>query len=73
MAPSLGSFAAQQGGGYSLEFSGHANIPHSLETSTNLVDWTFAGSITTDESGFGHFLLSPAPNDPIRFLRVRWP
>ena len=72
-APGASSLVLQPDGSFSLEFTATPHLPHSVETSTNLVDWVATGSVTTDLNGLGRFPLAISTNDPARFLRVRWP
>ena len=71
--PTLKQLTPQSGGGYALQFTGSPGLPYSVESSTNLVQWTHTGAVLTDYNGLGVFSLAPTTNEPARFLRIRWP
>ena len=72
-APGPSQLTPQPGGGYALEFTGQPGLPYSVESSTNLVQWTLTGAVIASPTGLGVFTVSPATNELARFLRVRWP
>lgn len=72
-APGTSRLTPQPGGGYALEFTGQPGLPYSVESSTNLVQWTLAGVVIASPVSLGVFTVTPATNELARFLRVRWP
>jgi hypothetical protein len=69
IAASLGA-QINLNGSVQLGLVGTPNFTYSLETSTNLFDWTSLGSVTTDASGAGWFTPPNNPSDH-SFYRTR--
>jgi hypothetical protein len=57
----------------SLSLSGSAGASYTLETSTNLADWTPRSSCLMDGSGLCQFVETNASSRPKLFYRLRWP
>jgi hypothetical protein len=61
------------GPNYLLSFTGLANQPYVLETSTNLIQWASSTNLAAGPDGLFQFLDTGASNLPTRFYRLRVP
>lgn len=55
-----------------VAFLGRPSELHTLEFSTNLIDWTVRAPVRANEDGFCRFVES-ATHAPVRGYRLRWP
>jgi hypothetical protein len=57
----------------SLQLSGTPGISYSLQTSTNLLNWTFRTNCLLGTDGRFHFVEASLTNLPMSFYRLCWP
>jgi hypothetical protein len=56
-----------------LQLNGTPNTAYTLETSTNLVNWTVRSNCVMNPSDLFQFVETGMTNPPARFYRLRWP
>lgn len=69
----LAPTGAPANGSFVLQLSSTANVRFDIQASTNLVDWSDLGAITTDANGSFVFTDQDAGSYPARFYRALWP
>ncbi|MGC3957087.1 MAG: hypothetical protein QM813_03715 [Verrucomicrobiota bacterium] len=57
-------------GAFALGFTGDANTPYHVQTSTNLTDWEYLGPATQSPPGVFYFIDSSAKDHAQRFYRI---
>jgi len=71
--PAIASVSLQAGLQLSLQLNGTPGTAYTLETSTNLIDWTVRTNCVMNPSGWSEFVETGVTNPPARFYRLRWP
>ncbi|HWX23245.1 MAG TPA: pre-peptidase C-terminal domain-containing protein [Candidatus Binatia bacterium] len=71
--PAITNTVLQPGHQLALTLTGTPGISYTLESSTNLVNWTVRSNCVIAVNGVFQFLEINATNPPVRFYRLRWP
>jgi len=71
--PLITSTTLQPGPHLALTITGTPGLTYTLETSTNLMNWTARSNILIAPNGLFQFLEPTVTTPPIRYYRLRWP
>ena len=71
--PRFASVTRPGNGTMQFEFTGVPSIPYTVETSTNLHSWSPLSVTPASAQGVILLPVTPAPAEPARFYRLRWP
>jgi hypothetical protein len=71
--PAITSTVLQPGPKLALTLSGTPGISYTLESSTNLLNWSTRSNCVMAGNGLFQFVEVNTTNPPVRFYRLRWP
>jgi len=71
--PVFAGYSVPAPGQFGLRGTGTAGLTYTLQTSTNLVDWTDHTSVVAGPAGLIECLETMDPGAPACFYRLRWP
>jgi hypothetical protein len=71
--PAIATFTNLPNHQLSMRFTGTTNATYSVQTSSNLLNWTVLSNVTMNASGSFQFLETNSATAPRRFYRLSWP